>query len=214
MRKSEKMAKQIKGVTDKLLFYAKEEFLEKGFKDASLRVIAENANTSTSSIYTRFKDKEGLFNAIVKLAADNFKQNFQEALDTFDQMSPMDWDKMMEFTNKHLESLLDMIYEDLVAFKLLVCHSEGTVFSDFIHDIVELEVKYTIKYIESIGNDAIAAKRLTPELLHILCSSYWSGIFEVVVHDMSKENASIYFNQLLRFFCCGWKDIFRTTDSF
>lgn len=202
------MAKQIEGVTDSLLLCAKNEFLEKGFKDASLRVIAENANTSTSSIYTRFKDKAGLFNAIVKSAADNFEQRYEKELDIFDKMAPMDWDKMLEYTDNQQNLLIDMIYNDFSAFKLLVCHAEGTVFSDFINHVVEQDVQYTIKYIESIGNDAIVSKRLTPELLHILCSSYWSGIFEIVVHDMSKEDANTYIGQLKRFFKCGWQDIF------
>ena len=48
------LAKQIKGVYEAILDCAKREFLEKGYKDASLRTIAREANTSTGSIYTRF----------------------------------------------------------------------------------------------------------------------------------------------------------------
>ena len=51
------MAKQIEGVYEAVLACAKKEFLEKGYTDASLRTIAQEAGTSTSSIYTRFKDK-------------------------------------------------------------------------------------------------------------------------------------------------------------
>lgn len=39
---------------------ATEEFLEYGFTKASLRRIAGSSGVSTNSIYTRFKDKEGL----------------------------------------------------------------------------------------------------------------------------------------------------------
>lgn len=198
----------MEGVTDRLLDCAKVEFLENGYKDASLRVIAEKAGTSTSSIYTRFGDKEGLFNAIVRTAAGSFESKFRDEIELFDRMPPMDWDSMLEYTDKQQNILVDMIYEDFSAFKLLVCHAEGTVFSDFIHNVVEIDVEYTIKYIETIGNDAIISKRLTPELLHMLCSSYWSGVFETVVHDMSKEEASIYICRLKRFFQCGWRDVF------
>lgn len=41
------MAKQKAGVYDKVLECAKEEFLSKGFLDASLRTIAQAADTST-----------------------------------------------------------------------------------------------------------------------------------------------------------------------
>ena len=60
------MAKQIEGVAERILAAAKEEFLDKGYVDASLRTIAAAAETSTNSIYVRFGDKEGLFSAIVE----------------------------------------------------------------------------------------------------------------------------------------------------
>lgn len=55
------MAKQIEGVYEAVLDCAKKEFLEKGYKDASLRTIAQEANTSTGSIYTRLGIKRGSF---------------------------------------------------------------------------------------------------------------------------------------------------------
>ena len=64
------MAKQKPGVYDRVLECAKDEFLSKGFLDASLRAIAQEAGTSTGSIYTRFGDKEGLFRAIVEPVVD------------------------------------------------------------------------------------------------------------------------------------------------
>ena len=67
------MAKQKVGVYDKVLECAKEEFLSRGFLDASLRSIAQEADTSTGSIYTRFGDKEGLFRAIAEPVVDEFK---------------------------------------------------------------------------------------------------------------------------------------------
>ena len=44
------MAKQIEGVYEAVIACAKKEFLEKGYTDASLRTIAQEAGTSTSSI--------------------------------------------------------------------------------------------------------------------------------------------------------------------
>ena len=68
------MTKQVEGVSEKIIACAKEEFLQKGYSDASLRTIAEKAGTTTGSIYSRFKDKEGLFSAIVEPAADHLVQ--------------------------------------------------------------------------------------------------------------------------------------------
>ena len=59
------MAKQIEGVSERILACAKEEFLEKGFSEASLRSIAAKADTTTGSIYSRYGGKEELFGEIV-----------------------------------------------------------------------------------------------------------------------------------------------------
>ena len=60
------MASRIEGFDEKILSCAKEEFLEKGYTDASIRTIAQNAGVSTSTIYTRYSDKEGLFRFLVE----------------------------------------------------------------------------------------------------------------------------------------------------
>lgn len=55
------MPARISGVSARLLECAKEEFLLKGFQNASIRTIAKKADTSARAVYTRFPDKEGLF---------------------------------------------------------------------------------------------------------------------------------------------------------
>ena len=60
--------------------------MSKGFLDASLRTIAQEAGTSTGSIYTRFGDKEGLFRAIVEPVMDEFRAMFREIQESFHQL--------------------------------------------------------------------------------------------------------------------------------
>lgn len=52
------MTKPVEGVSEKILACAREEFLEKGYSDASLRTIAAKADVTTGSIYSRFGGKE------------------------------------------------------------------------------------------------------------------------------------------------------------
>lgn len=204
------MAKQVEGVYEKVVECAKVEFLEKGFKDASLRTIAQNAGTSTGSIYTRFSDKKGLFNAIVLPVVDDLKQWFWEAQEDFHKL-PKDAQKQEVFTNSKdkIEVFVDYIYDNFHVFKLLISCSEGTEYERFIHDLVEIECEYTIKFIEATENDAFLSRRLTPELMHILNSSFFTGIFETVLHDMKREEAHIYVNQLKDFFQAGWREILK-----
>ncbi len=202
------MARQIEGVYEKVLESARLEFLEKGFKDASLRTIAQNAGTSTGSIYTRFTDKNGLFEALVGPVVDGLKEWFRTGQEIFAQL-PADQKKgdVFEYTNDKIKNLVDYIYDHFDEFKLLLSCAEGTAFADFIHDMVEIDVAYTVKYIESTGNDALVSGRATPEFLHILSSAFYSGVFEVVAHDMTKAAAYNHVSRLRRFFRGGWATI-------
>ena len=75
------MAKREEGITESLLLCAKKEFLEKGYKDASLREIAEKAGTSTGAIYIRYPDKGALFSALVEPVAEGLMGRFRAAQD-------------------------------------------------------------------------------------------------------------------------------------
>ncbi|MDD3362849.1 MAG: TetR/AcrR family transcriptional regulator [Hespellia sp.] len=203
------MANQIEGVTEQLLRCAAKEFFEKGYADASLRRISEAANTSTSSIYVRFGDKAGLFSAIVDGACDDFLEMCEEEIETFNKNnSEMPFDDMISYKMGMMNRILDSIFDHFEAFKLLSTKAESSAFSNFIHRIAELEATQTQLYIQAIHNDALESGRLSLSLLQTLATAYWTGVFEIVVRNMDREEAKTYLLQLKRFFRCGWKDLF------
>ena len=38
--------------------------------------------------------------------------------------------------------------------------------------------------------------------------AFYAGLFEVVIHDMPREEAEVYINELRRFYNNGWKEYF------
>lgn len=146
------MAKQIEGVSEKIIAAAKQEFLEKGYVDASLRTIASAAGTSTNSIYVRFGDKEGLFSAIVEPVLNEMVERFLKIQERFHQMSPDEQAAQMpEYSDGGTAELVDCMYENLDEFRLLLDASYGTRFHNFVDELVRIEVEYTYKYMETVG---------------------------------------------------------------
>lgn len=204
------MSKQKEGVYEKIIEIAKQEFLKNGFKDASLRIIAKKAETSTSSIYTRFKDKEGLFDAIVTPIAKEFAQIFINMQDTFQKFDPeVQKDTVYEYSYDCQDALIDYVYNHFEEFKLLLTCSYGTQNADFLQKLIDIETKNSIVFIETIQSDAIASGAITEEFLHIINTAYLSGFFEVVLHDMKKEEAIHYIQQLGRFYTSGYNSIYQ-----
>ena len=123
------MAKQIEGVSERILTCAKAEFLDKGYTDASLRVIAAAAETSTNSIYVRFGGKEGLFSAIVEPALNEMTERFLNIQEAFHRMDrDAQAARMAEYADGGTAELVDYMYEHLDEFRLLLDAFYGTRF--------------------------------------------------------------------------------------
>ena len=106
------MTKPIEGVSEKILACAKEEFLEKGYSEASLRTIAAKADTTTGSIYSRFRDKEGLFGAIVEPAAEGLTRIFLKTQEEFHAREAEVQPKVMEtYVASGMDEMLDYVYD-------------------------------------------------------------------------------------------------------
>ena len=194
------MAKQIEGVSEKIIAAAKQEFLEKGYVDASLRTIASAAGTSTNSIYVRFGDKEGLFSAIVEPVLNEMVERFLKIQERFHQMSPDEQAaQMSEYSDGGTAELVDCMYENLDEFRLLLDASYGTRFHNFVDELVRIEVEYTYKYMETVGYPEKCGDALTEKLLHIVTTSRFESIFEIIRHGMSHSEAEKYIKLLSRY---------------
>ena len=203
------MAKQIEGVSERILACARGEFLDKGFTGASLRTIAAAADTSTNSIYVRFGDKEGLFSAIVEPVLNEMTERFLKIQEEFHQMDrAAQAAHMAQYADGGTLELVEYMYEHLDEFRLLLDASYGTRFHNFVDALVRIEVEYTGKYIEIVGYPAQLGDALTEKLLHIVTTSRFESIFEVIRHGMSRADAIEYIRLLSRYHRAGFFAIF------
>ena len=203
------MAKQIEGVSERILACAKAEFLDKGYTEASLRTIAAAAGTSTNSIYVRFKDKEGLFSAIVEPVLTGMTERFIKIQEGFHHLDPAAQStRVTEWEDGGTMELVDYMYDHLDEFRLLLDASYGTRFHNFVDELVRIEVEYTYKYLETVGCPTHLSDAMTEKLLHIVTTSRFESIFEVIRHGMSREEAAEYIDLLSRYHRTGFFAVF------
>ncbi len=203
------MAKQIAGVYERVLECAKKEFLEKGYKDASLRVIASKAETSTGSIYTRFGDKEGLFEAIVGPVEEEVVRRFQVIQEDFHKLdAKRQPEELKTYTYGGMEDILNYMYDHFEECCLLLDAAYGTRYENFVDDLTRIEVEYTYKYMKVIACDSVASGAVTEEFLHIVTTAYFESMFEVIRHKMNREEAGNYIRMLQRYHMAGFDTIF------
>lgn len=204
------MSKLVEGVSEKIEACAKKEFMEKGYMDASLRTIAAEAGTTTGSIYSRYGGKEGLFSAIVEPAAKELVGIFTDIQENFHAIDPgKQQENLDNFTQDGMKQIVEYIYDHLEEFQLLVSSAYGTKFQNFVEHLVEIETDYTFKFMEAIGLEPKNGKPITKDFMHIMNKALFESFFEVVRHDMSKEEALEYVDMLEQYHSAGWTIIYQ-----
>ena len=202
------MSETKKNTLNKILRCARDEFLSKGYKDASLRSVVKTAGVTTGAVYGYFKDKESLFEALVGEAANNLKNQFLESQKEFKILNIDEKAKIViDYSSEQMDAFVDYIYDNYDSFKLIVCSSKGTKFENYIDELIEIEEDYTYAFVCELVDKGYKRDYVNKELIHMLTSSLFTGVFEVVAHDMNKEHAKRYIIQLFKFFSAGWKEL-------
>lgn len=187
---------------------AKQEFIEKGFQAASLRNMVKTAGVTTGAFYGYYSSKEELFDALVAEQAEYVLKLFDNTINDFEKLSGEEQTKQLPETSDYtILRMLDYVYENYDAFKLILLHAEGTKYADFLHQLVVREEASTFTYIETLKQMGGSVEPINPQLIHMVASGLFTGVFETIVHDMRKEEAKEYVLQLERFYMAGWEEL-------
>lgn len=193
------MRSECKGVTQRLLASAKVEFMNYGFHDASLRRIAKSSAVSTNSIYTRFQDKEGLLDALVKEPADGLMIVYRESIKQVERIKSL---KDMESEGVNgTDACLDFIYQNFDYFYIIFCRSEGTKYENYFDELaaIEEELYNKLAKLLNISIDAF--------FIHVMCRSGWNYIYEAVSHRLSYGKAKEFMKKVKDYSMAGWERI-------
>ncbi len=184
---------------------AMREFLDKGFQGAVLRQIVKNAGVTTGAFYGYFSSKEALFNSLVEPHAAALMGRFMEAQTAFAELpEEQQPDHMGKASSDCIHWMVDYICAHREAVKLLLCRAEGTSYEHFVHNMVEVEVEYTLQYLQVLRRLGRDIPALDKSLCHIIASGMFNGVFEIVIHDMPRDQALRDVDQLRDFYTAGW----------
>ena len=191
-----------------ILSAAMQEFLEKGYKSASLRNIVKTAGVTTGAFYGYYDSKEDLFEALVGEHYDFFLSRFCIAQKEFADLPPEEQPNNLTTTSGvYLYEMLLYAYEHLNEFKLILCCSEGTRFSKLIDEMVEIETKGTHDYLVVLEKLGKPAPPIDERLEHILITGMFNTFFELIIHEMPIEEAKHYLTEMRAFYTAGWLNI-------
>ena len=177
-----------------ILKTAKKEFLKYGFKNASLNEIVKKAGFTKGAFYGYYKNKEALFNALVEETMDKFNKLFSYRENTY---CPIKYENTIcKLIGCSYIQIVEYIYKNFKNFTLVLSCANGTKYSDFVDKLAKERIKNIEKttYMDNVTH-------------HMVISGYFTSLFEIVLHNMDKEEAFKYARNISDFYTEGLKSL-------
>ena len=195
----------------KILEAAKTEFLTKGYRNASVRSIAASVGVTTGALYRYYTNKEALFDALVAEPAEEFYEEYRTYSEHF---SGQELDKQLttlpQLSDKpggEIEVLMKYIYEHYDAFKLIACCATGTRYENYTERLTAIETRSGTALVHLLKKENRMTVDMDDTLIHIISSTIFTGIFEIISHDSNAKDAEKHINALYDFYTAGWYEI-------
>ena len=185
----------------------KDEFLEKGYEEASIRSIGARAGMTSAGLYRHFQDKEAMFASLVDPLIDRINHWIEKHRESKERLIK-DQNPDRELFG---ETFIDMVKEVILPrrdeFRLLMTCSGGTKYEHYIHDFVVENQKAFLDAISSLKEKGYPVIDVSEGELHMLLSAYTTACFEPIIHEYDEVKIRQYLDTIREFFMPGWMRI-------
>lgn len=175
-------------IRDKILKAALQEFYNKGYQSAAMRSIAVKANIATGLIYSYYKNKEALFEAVLRPVLYDWEQVLTSEHEAVDN------GEVYGLSKAETECLINL-FEHRQEVIILIDKSQGTKY--------EYEKGRLIQEIENHLNKHLNDENADEVFVHIIANNFVDGLMEIMYHYKGKEWAIMMLNKLSKMYLTG-----------
>lgn len=179
---------------------ARKEFLMYGYKDASLRRIADAAGTTTGSVYMRYENKDKLFCSLTDCIIKETDKAFEELKPLY--MSCRTPEDMMKAAETESDMILRIIFEHYDAAVLLLCKSEGSSAVTFYDDLIKRKIRESESFFAYLprSEDFIHA-------LDVLLTVQFDMYRQILKNGYTESHAHKCMKIMMKFMNGGWSTV-------
>ncbi len=191
-----------------ILDVARTEFLCMGFKNTSMRSIAQKADVGLSNIYNYFKNKDEIFCELLS--------GLLRAIDlVMEEHNSPDYISIDIFSSdEYMRTQIDMFVELIESYKedfdLLLFKSAGSSLENYRNEITDIHTQKGIEYIALMKEKYPEINGNISEFFIHTMSSWWISIIsELVMHDLSHKALEDFIGEYVEFVTAGWEKVMR-----
>lgn len=188
-------------IRTRILEAAREEFRDKNYEKASIRIIAQNAGVTPSNIYNYFENKDDIFRNILEPLINKIEMG-KQALTSFEFDRHDDHPQDLDAHHEIVVQTANFVNENREDLNILVFNSEGSSLGNYIDDLVDW---FTVEFKKSFGEKA--QHEIDDFFVHITTAIWVNSIREALMHDIGGERLINVAEDLMTFVFSGWNKI-------
>lgn len=183
----------------------REEFLTKGFENASMRHIAKRCGLSTAALYRHYTGKEEMFASLVSPYVQKIDSWSKQHVETkYEQMKIGDISKETLFDESLIDLVENVIYPNKEMYCLLFYHAQGSRYENYLENLISSEAHEMMHVFSVLKKAGIQSQDPLDEEMHMLLSAYMNAILQPVNHLYPKDKTAHCLQTTKEFFLPGW----------
>ena len=190
-----------------ILEVSKKEFIEHGFKDASMRTIAKKSGVGLSNIYNYFKNKDEILLEVLS----PLMRAFDKMMDEHNNAENISLNvfSSKEYQSHNINMIVNLIETHMVELKLLLFHSHGSSLENFRDDFTNRKTKNGMEYLKKMNKKYPQLNiNISEFFMHTITSWWLSIIGEIVTHnELSRKDIEQFISEYMAFGTAGWKKL-------
>ena len=197
---------------ERLLECAKKEFLEKGFAKASLRSICSQAGLTTGAVYFLFKDKNGLFEAVVSGPLGELMQLMQSHLAQEEHADISAYSHVSGDHDFFADEMVTLLYSHYDEMMILLEKSQGSQFENLPDRVVEMLDRGYAKSAQAYA-DAVGGKRVNKYMMHWFSHIQVDAFIHLLTHESDMQKAKEKIKPVLDMLVKSWVEFILEDDK-
>jgi AcrR family transcriptional regulator len=200
-------------VRQEILKCAKNKFLHKGFRQTSMSQIAYEANITAANIYRYFKNKDALFEELIRPVIERYNSLFERMKTTVIPKACLLGIEMKKYDDADLADEINFIDSHRDEFYLLFFCASGSKREKFVEEITEKISQTNYNYFQAIKQKDPEFMEIPPSFMNVFASLKISLYKEIIRNNLSKETLQNLFELLTITTQKGWQGLLENLET-